>query len=100
PLIAEDCPDPHVLSDDGVFYMVSTTHDLPAFPIRWSADLVRWGQSGAYVFTHANRPAWAQRAYFWAPELHRVGGRYVAYYTARSRSSGRLCIGAAIADDP
>ncbi|MPZ98439.1 MAG: family 43 glycosylhydrolase [Dehalococcoidia bacterium] len=100
PVIEENCPDPHVLSANGTFYMVSTSHNLPAFPIRWSADLARWGQTGAFVFTHANRPAWAQDSHFWAPELHRVGGRYIAYFTARSKSSDRLCIGAAVADGP
>jgi len=99
PVIAENCPDPHVLNADGVFYMVSTSHWIPAFPIRQSTDLVNWQSTGLYVFTRSNRPRWADN-YFWAPELHRVGEYYVAYYTARSRVTGRLCIGAAAARAP
>jgi len=99
PVIAANCPDPHVLNTDGVFYMVSTSHFLPAFPIRHSTDLVNWQSTGLHVFTRGNRPRWADD-HFWAPELHRVGRHYVAYYTARSRATNRLCIGAAAARAP
>ncbi len=99
PVVAENCPDPGVLDVDGRFYMVSTSHVLPAFPIRVSADLVHWEHTGSYVFTRENRPRWA-RDHFWAPELHRAGEGYVAYFTARSRQTGRLCIGAATAPSP
>ncbi len=99
PIVAEDCPDPHVMADGGAFYMVCTSHVLPAFPIRVSRDLVTWRNTAASVFTRANRPDWAID-HFWAPELHRVGESYVCYYTARSRGSGRLCIGAAHARTP
>lgn len=99
PIVAGNCPDPHVLHVDGTFYMVSTSHVLPAFPIRASTNLVDWHAMGVSVFTRANRPKWATGP-FWAPELHHVGEYYVVYYTARSRVTGRLCIGAAVARDP
>ena len=72
---------------------------LPAFPIRVSTDLVHWRHTGSFVFTAGNKPAWADD-HFWAPELHRVGERYTAYYTARHLETNRLCIGAAIAQSP
>ena len=99
PVVAENCPDPHVMADGDTFYMVSTSHVLPAFPIRVSKDLVTWRNTAAWVFTRANRPDWAID-HFWAPELHRVDETYVCYYTARSRRTGRLCIGAAVAHTP
>ena len=99
PVVADNCPDPGVLDVGGAFYMVSTTHVLPAFPIRVSRDLVNWEHTGRHVFTRANQPSWA-RDHFWAPELHRVGDRYVCYYTARSTLTNRLCIGVATADSP
>lgn len=99
PVVAENCPDPQVLNDDGTFYMVSTSHTLPAFPIRESTDLVHWRDTGVHVFTNANSPRWANDT-FWAPELHRVAHLYVCYYTARSKRSGRLCIGAAVSQAP
>lgn len=101
PIVAENAPDPQVLYDEpsGTFYMVSTSGRLPAFPIRLSTDLVNWRPTGEYVFTEANRPKWARGSY-WAPELHRVGDIYICYFTARSRVTGRLCIGAAGARRP
>jgi GH43 family beta-xylosidase len=50
------------------------------------------------VFPEASRPAWA-KSDFWAPELHRVGSGYVAYFTARHQD-GALSIGAATASTP
>jgi len=34
---------------------------------------------------------------FWAPEIHRVGGRYLLYYTARD-ANGSLCVGVAVSN--
>lgn len=99
PVITANCPDPHILKVDGGFYLVSTSHNLPAFPIRESTDLVNWRDTGLHVFTRANQPRWA-KDHFWAPELHRVSDYYVAYYTARSRITDRLCIGAAASRAP
>ena len=99
PVVATNCPDPGVYEEGGVYYMVCTTHVLPAFPIRTSNDLVNWTQTGEYVFTSANKPVWADD-HFWAPEIHRVSGRYVLYYTARNRSTNTLCIGVATSASP
>ncbi len=91
-----DITDPAVIEVDRRFYMVSTSHVLPAFPIRVSSDLVRWEHTGRHVFTSENRPRWADD-HFWAPEVHRAPGGFIAYYTARARRTNRLCIGAALA---
>src|SRR5687768_14486551 len=102
PLIADNCPDPAVIRiEDGgaaVYYLVCTSNrNGPGgkFPLRRSSDLVHWERSGD-LFPPGQWPSWA-REDFWAPEIHRLGPRYVAYYTARD-ASGRLCIGAAFAD--
>src|SRR5690606_12248963 len=99
PVVAENCPDPGVLLDGDTYYMVSTTHVLPAFPIRTSTDLAHWTHTGSFVFTTENKPLWAND-HFWAPELHRVGHRYIAYYTARHLQTNLLCIGAAVTSSP
>lgn len=96
PIVAENCPDPAVIEVDRRFYMVSTSHVLPAFPLRVSSDLVRWEHTGRHVFTSENRPRWADD-HLWAPEVHRAPGGFIAYYTARARRTNRLCIGAALA---
>lgn len=100
PVIPYDCPDPGVLGVNQVdgphFYMVCTGG---TFPIRHSRDLVLWNDTGAAVLP-AGKPAWAANGFRnWAPELHRVGDRYVAYFTTVN-AADVLSVGAAWADDP
>ena len=88
PVVSTDCPDPGVLEDGGTYYMVCTPGW--AFPLRSSKDLASWTKKGA-VF--ASQPAWAA-SHFWAPELHKVGGKYVVYYSAKSSATGVFAVGA------
>ncbi len=98
PVTAVDAADPGVMRVGDTYYMVTTSGwDANGFPIRTSKDLRNWTDAG-HVFPQASRPGWAVIDY-WAPELHKVGDRYVCYYTARD-ASGRLCIGAASAPAP
>jgi len=98
PVIGSDCPDPGVLRD-GDRYLLTCTGGVFAarFPIKTSTDLVYW-EHGGFIFPEGG-PSWASGD-FWAPEIHRVGARYVAYYSARAASNGRLSLGAATATDP
>lgn len=91
PVVAQDCPDPSVIRDGDQFVMTCTSGN-PEYPIRTSNDLVHWQLAGT-VFTNASKPTWAERD-FWAPELHRVGDRYVVYFSAR-HVDGDLAIGVA-----
>lgn len=100
PVVDANCPDPGVIEDGGGFLAVCTTNSNATpdkFPIRRSTDLVRWTEIG-HLFPAGRVPAWA-RSEFWAPEIHRIGAGYVAYFTARD-TTGRLCLGAARADRP
>jgi hypothetical protein len=101
PVVPFDCPDPGVLAapaGDGTatYFMVCTGG---TFPVRRSRDLVLWQDTGAALLP-AGKPAWAANGFRnWAPELHRVGDQYVAYYTTVD-GGDVLCIGTATADDP
>lgn len=100
PILAENCPDPAVFRDagGGRFVAACTSNDNrqpDKLPIWQSGDLAGWQLLG-HVFPRGSAPAWTDRD-FWAPEIHPVGGQWIAYYTARDRS-GLLCIGAARAD--
>ena len=97
PVLAQSCPDPGVLFDAerATYYMVCTSG---TYPIWQSADLTAWTPTGAAIFPRGQRPAWSTDP-FWAPEIHRVGSEYVAYFTARVAPDGRLAIGAARASD-
>ena len=92
-MLAGDFPDPTVIKV-GREYVASATSNgwAPIFPILHSRDLVHWRQTGA-VFRV--RPRWAVGR-FWAPELARVGRRYLAYYSALP-ARRRYCIGVATA---
>lgn len=95
PVVSTDCPDPGVLQD-GDRYVMACTSGRAEYPLRVSNDLVRWSAAGS-VFSASNKPAWATGD-FWAPELHRVDGKYLAYFSARHRD-GDLAVGVASADD-
>ena len=98
PVIPSGCADPGVLEVDDTYYVVCTGGSGgAAFRLRTSTDLVHFEQRG-HIFPAGQRPTWAINS-FWAPELHQVGDRYIAYFTAR-HSDGQLSIGAATASDP
>lgn len=94
PVIGRDAPDPGVLHEGKEWWMVTTGGDGPsgAFPMYHSDDLVNWEREGT-VFAPDHAPKWSNDSY-WAPELHKVGDGFVAYFTARNHQ-GMLCVGAA-----
>ena len=64
-----------------------------------SKDLKSCGPVG-HIFPADKRPSWTkENSYFWAPEIHRVGKRWVVYYTAEDKS-GKLALGAAWTKTP
>jgi GH43 family beta-xylosidase len=103
PRIRDGYGDPAVLRTGDGYHLVATSNDAPdAFPILRSRDLREWELAG-FVFPQGSAPAWAitgeGAADFWAPELHRIDGRYLLCFTARNRDR-QLCIGLARADHP
>ncbi len=92
------CADPGVVFD-GTQYVMSCTsgNAANAFPIYVSTDLVHWTAKG-HILPTAAKPTWAVSD-FWAPEIHKIGTQWVAYWSAR-QSNGKLAIGAAYASDP
>lgn len=91
PVVATDCPDPGVVHD-GTQYVMACTGG--GFPLRTSEDLVHWTPAGR-IFAEGSLPAWAV-SHFWAPEIHRVDDRFVAYFSAR-HADGSYALGAATA---
>lgn len=85
------------------YYLFATSNDAPdSFPILRSGDLERWQHVG-FAFPRGRKLAWAADGAgvgdFWAPELHRVGDRFLLCFSARARD-GSLAIGIASADRP
>lgn len=97
PVVPTDCPDPGVAQDGDRYVMACTGGGANAYPIRTSTDLVNWTFRG-HIFPSADKPTWSTGDY-WAPEIHRVGTRWIAYFSARHRD-GSLAVGAAIGTSP
>jgi GH43 family beta-xylosidase len=100
PVVPFDCPDPGVLgmTSDGhpLFAMVCTGGKLP---VRLSDDLVTWRDSGSAILPSGKAPWSANGGRNWAPEIHEVSGKYVAYFTAVD-GANVLSIGCASAATP
>ncbi|NVB80262.1 MAG: family 43 glycosylhydrolase [Kofleriaceae bacterium] len=93
PVVDRDCPDPGVAFADDAFYMVCTGGK---FPIQRSPDLVLWEPTGTAILPGGKAPWSVNGGRNWAPEIHRVGNHYVAYFTAVN-GANVLSIGAASA---
>jgi|GEM_PF-3402519 len=101
------CPDPNVRRDGSRYVLACTSPhvgwDANAFPIRVSADLVRWS-APRYVFSRDHHPGWAKppgEGAYWAPEIYRLDGKWLLVFagpTADPAKKGSLGIGWATAD--
>jgi GH43 family beta-xylosidase len=93
PVLDQDCPDPGVARAGDAFYMACTGG---SFPIRRSPDLVMWTTTPANILPDGKAPWSANGGRNWAPEIHEVGGHFVAYFTAVN-GANVLSVGAASA---
>jgi len=97
PLIQKDFPDPFVLRAGDTFYAYATNGERGNVPTAVSKNLADWTLAGDAM---PELPPWAAKGRTWAPEVMRVGTRYVLYFTARNRKREVQCIGAAVAASP
>ena len=100
PVIDMSAPDPTVIrAEDGTFYLYAT-EDMRNVPIFHSANLVDWKLVGT-AFIDNSRPKWLPKGGIWAPDIHRVGGKYHLYY-AKSVWGGEwdAGIGVAVSNNP
>ncbi|MFL6844450.1 MAG: glycoside hydrolase family 43 protein [Allosphingosinicella sp.] len=105
PLFEQDFADPFILPNDGEFIAYATNRGIN-LPMASSRNLVDWD----FVRDPADPKklrdgmphlgAWAKEGLTWAPEVMRIGDRYVLYYTARHRKKDVQCVGVATATDP
>lgn len=100
PVIAADAPDPSVIrADDGSYYLYATGHGYSIFR---SEDLVSWERIGS-AFSDETWPAAIRndrRGDLWAPEIRRIGDRYVLFYSLWYGNVKYSVIGYAVADRP
>ena len=93
PRNVKDIGDPFVLTEDSGYYMFATGGPI-GFNVWRSTDLITFDKAKAL-----KKLDWASGDY-WAPEVYKVGERYVMLYTARYRENGSLRTGIAFADAP
>lgn len=98
PVTDTSLPDPSViLADDGYYYMYAT-ENIPNLPIYRSRDLVSWQAVGT-AFSDSTRPQWNPKGRLWAPDINRIGGQYVLYYS-KSEWGGEWTCGIGVATAP
>jgi len=104
PVFKADFPDAFVLLNGSRFIAYSTNNG-PNVPIASSTDLVHWTfvgdpATGKQRDAMPNLGSWAKTGFTWAPEVLRLGDKFLLYYTASDRRKDAQCIGVAEASDP
>ncbi|HEY0694395.1 MAG TPA: glycoside hydrolase family 43 protein [Kribbella sp.] len=90
--------DPQVIATADGYRAFATNGPLGNVQTLKSADLVSWEQVGDAL---PSLPAWTTPGKVWAPEVAvHAHDRYVMYYTTSHDSSGRQCVGVAVASRP
>jgi beta-xylosidase len=94
-----DFPDPFVLADGGGYYAYATNAKDRHVQLLHSTDLHSWRALPDALPALAS---WVRQPvpHVWAPEVIKLGERYVLYYTAHDRASDRQCVGAAVSTSP
>jgi beta-xylosidase len=94
-----DFPDPFVLAEGGGYYAYATNANNKNVQLVHSADLRTWRSLPDAMPVLA---PWVRKEvpHVWAPEVIRLGERYVLYYTAHDIASDRQCVGAAVSNSP
>ena len=100
PVVNFSLPDPTIIqAADSTFYLYAT-EDIRNVPILHSSDLVNWTEVGT-AFTDQTRPNFEPKGGIWAPDINRIGDKYVLYYSMSVWGGERTCgIGVARSDKP
>lgn len=96
-LATEDLPDPNVLPVEGGYFIYSTNARGVHVPVVYSTDLAEFTLIGDAMPV---LPRWVRPGFTWAPEVAKIAGRYVLYFTARMRGTRVQVIGVATAEQP
>ena len=99
PVINRSLPDPTILRAGNTFYLYAT-EDIHNVPIDRARDLIQWNYIGT-CFTDATRPQMVPGGGIWAPDINKIGDKYVLYYSKSTWGGAWECgIGVAVASQP
>lgn len=96
PSYAGDFPDPSVLVDGGTYWAYATGTGLSNLQVMSSPDMRSWTAPADPL---PRLPSWASGG-TWAPDVIRLGDRFVMYYSARVKNLGIECISVAFSVSP
>ena len=100
PVINYSLPDPSIIKGEDGYYYLYATEDIRNLPIHRSKDLVEWEYVGT-AFTKSTRPDFEPKGGLWAPDINKIGDKYVLYYSMSVWGGEWTCgIGCATADKP
>lgn len=104
PAYEVDFPDPFVIEQQGEMLAFSTNSRALNVPVAVSRNLIDWrpatDSSGRAIDAMPVLAGWVQSGRTWAPEVMKIGNRWMLYYTARHRGRNTQCIGLAVAAAP
>ena len=80
PVINYSLPDPSIIKGEDGYYYLYATEDIRNLPIHRSKDLVEWEYVGT-AFTKSTRPDFEPKGGLWAPDINKIGDKYVLYYS-------------------
>jgi beta-xylosidase len=105
PVYKYNFPDPFVVAAGNQF-IAYATNDGINLPMLVSRDLINWApiadpvNPGKRLDGMPTLAPWVQEGRTWAPEVMKVGNKWLLYYTAHSKARKVQCLGVAVATDP
>lgn len=103
PVIDRSLPDPTVIrvkEGRSTVYYLYATEDIHNVPIYASRNLINWNYVGT-CFTDETRPQMVPGGGIWAPDINKIGNKYVLYYSKSTWGGEWECgIGVAVATSP
>ncbi|HET6261197.1 MAG TPA: glycoside hydrolase family 43 protein [Chloroflexia bacterium] len=99
PVLRGDFADPFVLKEGATYYAYATNASGRNIQVATSPDLVKWTLLSDAM---PALPTWAKLggSLVWAPEVMKIGDKFLLYYTARDKASNKQCVGVATSDKP
>jgi beta-xylosidase len=102
PVLRENFPDAFVMPEGNGSFIAYATNDGENLPMVVSRDLVTWSSvrdsAGKKVDGMPTLAQWVKPGFTWAPEVMKVGAKYLLYYTANHRAEDKQCLGVAVSD--
>lgn len=100
PVVDYSLPDPSIIYGNDGYYYLYATEDIRNLPIHRSKDLVNWEFIGT-AFKDETRPDFEPKGGLWAPDINKIGDKYVLYYSMSRWGGEWTCgIGCAVSEKP